>query len=137
MVQGTQIVKVIKEILIRVSLLIAVLIAAYFTTDFFHDFNENFFHYINPPGFFSMASLAEWFLALDLALVFWSGIFFGIMGKNFDYILIGLTILLAFWGYSGTENVTQQMYLGLIGVAVLGSFLGYCLKLARERWLTK
>jgi hypothetical protein len=135
MVQGTQAIKVIKDILFRFALLIVVLVATYFSTDIFHNLNDSTFHYINPPGFFAMASLAEWFLALDLALIFWSGVIFGALGKKSDYIFIVLIILYAFWGYSGTSNVTSQMYLGLIGVAVLGNFLGYILKIGRQNWL--
>ena len=135
MVQGAQIVGVVQAILIRILLLALVFTAVYFTTDIFHNFNENTFHYINPPGFFSMASLAEWFLALDLALVFWTGVMFGAVGKKTDYILIATIFLYALWGYSGAANVTQQMYLGLIGVALLGNALGYMLKVGKERWL--
>lgn len=108
---------------------------SFLTGNFFQNFNENIFQYINPPGFFAMASLAESLLALDLALVFWSGIILGASGKKSDYILIVLIILYALWGYSGTTNVTSQMYLGLIGAAILGNAIGYGLKLARLKWL--
>ena len=137
MVSGTRVMKIVGKIFLRLLLLAGVFIITFFTGDLFHSFNENIFHYLNPSGFFSMASWAEWSLTLVLAAVFWSGILFGSLGKKIDYIFISLVMALALWEYSGTDNVTPQMYLGLIGVALLGNAIGYLLKLARVRWFAR
>lgn len=136
MVSRKRIISATKAFILRFSLLIGVFVLSFFTGNFFHDFNENVFHYVNPSGFFAMASWAEWSLAFDLALVFWSGLIFSYLGKKSDYILIVCIILYAIWGYSHTDNVTPNMYLGLIGVTLLSNAIGYALKLARLKWLS-
>lgn len=135
MVQGA-LIKTVIDVVTRILILLVVLFLSAFTSDPAHDFILNIFHYQNPSGFFA-ASWAEWSIAWVLTSVFWSGIIFGAIGKKIDYIFNFVIILFALWEYIGAENVTPQMYLGLIGVALLGNALGYALKIGRKNWFGK
>ena len=121
--------------LLRVTFCFGVIAIGAYTSGPFYQLNNDVFGYQNPPGFFSIPSLADWILAWVLAMIFWSGIFFGTIGKKIDYILISLFLIFGLWNYLYTDNVTSQMYLGFIGIALLGNALGYLLKLARLRWV--
>lgn len=134
MVSGKRIGIILLTVTTRIFLFVAVLVMSLYLSPPFEDLNRIVFDYRKPSGFFGF-TLSEAFLALTLSLTLWSGIIFGAIGRKIDYVFIGLVFVLAFWEYSSAENVTPQMYLGLIGVAVLGNFLGYLLKLARQRWL--
>ena len=122
--------------LLRTSFILATIVLAAYTTSPFFELNQNVFHYQNPSGFF-IASWAEGVLAWVLALIFWSGILFGALGRRIDYILVALFIIFGLWNYFYTDNVTPQMYLGLFGVALLGNAIGYMLKLARLKWFER
>jgi hypothetical protein len=129
-------VKILGTIVGRMSLLIIVLTIGYFTAQPFQQLNEELFNFINPPTFF-MASWADGVLAWCLSSVLWGAIIFGTLGRKIDYIFLGVVFLFALWNYVYTQNVTPQMYLGLIGVAAIGIFLGFCLKLLRQRIWSK
>lgn len=120
----------------RILFFLSVIVMGAFSSGFFYSLNEKIFEYQNPAGFF-IPSLADWGLAFALAVVFWSGTLFGLIGKKIDRILILFFILFGLWTYVYTDNITPQMYLGLVGVALLGNTIGYGLKLARLRWLKK
>lgn len=107
-----------------------------FTAFPFHEFNQNFFGYQKPPGFFGF-TLADWELAQVLAMIFWSSLIYGTLGKKIDYIFIAIISLFSILDFFYTDNVTPIMYLGLIGVAVLGNTLGYMLKVGRRNWFGK
>ena len=123
-------------ILGRILLILPILVVSFLSAAPFEYFNDTILGYQTPPGFFGF-TIIDGILAWTLSFIFWSGILFGILGKKIDYVPIVLIIALALWMYSGTDNVTPQMYLGLLGVALLGNAIGYILKLARLRWLSK
>jgi len=121
-------------VLLRVVLLAVVSVAAFYTSPNVLDMLNNYFGYRTPGGFFTLADI---FVSLDLALVFWSGIFFGVLGRKIDYILIGLFVILAVWEFSSIETATTNMYLGLVGIVVISNATGFALKLLRQRFLPK
>ncbi len=133
MVSGTLIKKRAGTIIIRILLSIVILVLGMLTALPFFEFIQNVFDYQSPSGFFGYA-FTDWELAWVLAMIFWSGIIFGSIGKKTDYIFISVFLIFGFWGYLYTENVTPQMYLGLIGVALLGNTIGYMLKIGRRNW---
>ena len=57
------------------------------------------------------------------------------LSKKIDYAFIIIIFIFALWDYSYPPAVSFLMYIGLIGVALLGNALGYLLKLARLRWV--
>ena len=127
--------KIITEVAFRFFLLILVFTVALFTSDPAHQFLTKYLQYQLPSGFFGL-TLADWTLAWTLTSLFWGGVVFGALGKKVDFVFFFLIVLFALWEYTGTENVTSQMYLGLVVVAVVGNAIGYLLKLGRERWLS-
>ena len=96
-------------------------------------FMENILGYQRSSGFFGF-SIEHLVLSFIMALILWVSTFFGALGTKVDYWVIGGFLILAFIIFQGSSI---NMYLGLIGVALLGNFLGYLLKLARERWFDK
>ena len=121
------------SMLLRTLLLVIVLVLGIFTAFPFHEFNHNIFGYQKPPGFFGF-TLADWEIASLLASVFWGGIIYGIIGRRVDYIFFVLIFLFTLWDYWYPPSVPPLMYLGLVGVAVLGNVLGYMLKVGRQNW---
>src|SRR5690242_14244977 len=74
---------------------------------------EGYLGYITPPGFFGF-TLADAFISLALGLVFFGGIFFGVLGRKIDYAIEIIFIIYALWEYSGTSTTTTAMLIGLI-----------------------
>jgi hypothetical protein len=125
------------QLLFRLFLLFAILILSALTSTIAHDVILNIFGYQIPSDFSDTGSWADWSLAFVTTSLFWSGIIFGTFGEKIDYVFVALTILFAAWEYIYSSNITPQMYLGLIGVAVIGNLIGFCLKLARQKWFTR
>ena len=128
--------KNIISIIFRISLFVGILFFAMFVLYPIHDFILGTLNYKNPSDFFG-TSWAEWSLAWVLTCVLWGGIIFGTLGKKIDYIFFALILSLALWEFVFTDNVTLQMYLGLVGIAVLGNILGYMLKVGRQNYFGK
>ena len=130
MVQGTRIKQVITSIVVRIIAFGAALYAsAYIPTNTLY-FMENTLGYQRTSGFFGF-TIEHLILALTINFIFWASIFFGALGKKIDYWIIGGFFCFSLLLFQGSGI---SMYLGLIGVAILGNFIGYTLKLARERW---
>lgn len=110
-------------------------LAAY-SAHFFLDILENYLGYKTPSGFFGF-TFADAFVALDLGLLFWGSLIFGILGKKIDYLIVFLLLLSALWEYFGTETITTNMYIGLVIALLVGSVIGFVLKLARQKFLPK
>lgn len=70
--------------------------------------------------------------SLYLALALWGSIVFGAIGKKTDYVIIAGIFLFGLWDYAGTDNVTTDMYLGLIAVTLAGNAIGLGLRLVRQ-----
>ena len=120
-------------VFVRILLLIIALGLGGFTSFPFHAFILDTLNFKNPSDFFG-ASWADWGLAWTLTSLFWSGIVFGALGKKIDYIFIAIIFLFSLLIFFYTKNVTLAIYLGLVGVAVLGNVLGYMLKVGRQTW---
>jgi hypothetical protein len=134
MVQNSLVLRVVWQILIRIIFLcLAVWIAAY-TSSFALDILKNNLGYVTPDSIFDV-NFSDMFISLDFALVFWSGVFFGNLGRKIDYILIAIIFVLGLWEFVGTPNATLAMHLGLVGAVVFGNAIGFGLKLLRQRFL--
>ena len=116
----------------RLFLLFAIFAFALFLQDPFYYFLIHTLHYKEPSFFF----INLYFLGLGwtLSWTFWSGVVFGAFGKKIDYVFILIVFLLSILDFVYTENITPSIYLGLVGVAVLGNVLGYMLKVGRQNW---
>ncbi len=125
---------VIVRFILRFSLVCVIVYIAAQISPLFQDLNSHLFHYKTPIGFFDMASWADSILALCLGLNLLGGIILGVIGKKTDYVIISGIFLFGLWNYTGTGNVTLDMYLGLIGTLVLGNVIGFGLKLARRKF---
>jgi hypothetical protein len=123
-------------ILLRIILLCVVIALAAYSAHFFLDILENYLGYKTPSGFFGF-TFADAFVALDLGLLFWGSLIFGILGKKIDYLIVFLLLLSALWEYFGTETITTNMYIGLVIALLVGSVIGFVLKLARQKFLPK
>ena len=121
------------NILLRIFLLFVVIALGAFTALPTHTFVIDSLRFENPSDFFG-SSWADWSLAWILASLFWGGIVFGVSGKKIDYFFTLLLSVIGFLGFVYTKNVMPLMYLGLVGVAVLGNVLGYMLKVGRQNW---
>jgi len=132
MVQGTRVIEIIKTVSVRLLLIIPVLFLGALTSSVGHEYLV-FMGYQAPSGFFGFA-LTEELLAWFLSSIFWSGLIYQTFGKKIDQIFIITIFVIVSWEYFSADNMTWQIYFGLIGVALLGNFLGYLLKLGRERW---
>lgn len=128
----SKVLKISLAVTSRLLLLVIVVILSAYTSETAHQLITETFGYQNPSGFF-VPSWADSILAWTLTMLFLGAIFFGALGRRIDYIFIGIIILFTIWSFVGTDNVTNQMYLGLIGVAVVGNAIGYALKLARHK----
>jgi hypothetical protein len=120
----------------RAAILVGLVVVSFFVASPFWYINDSLFNYQRPSGFFGF-SLTDAFLAWTLSLTFLNAIMFGAIGKKVDYVFIILVTILAFLEYWSADNVTPQMYLGLVGIALVGNAIGYALKLARLKWFTK
>ena len=120
---------IITGFLIRLLALVVTLLLGVTTADYFEFFNRVTlnFHPSEPLG--AYGGIIN---ALVLSWVFWSSIAFGGLGKRSDYFLVGVFFLSALVIYYGDTNA--QMYFGLVGTAILGSGIGYVLKLLRLRF---
>src|SRR3989344_7670928 len=126
MVQRSRTLKIILGMGARIVLLLAVFFIGLFTSTPAYNFIEGT-GYKPSDGFFG-SSWGNWELAWVLASVFWGGIIFGTLGKRVDYIFFGLLFLFAVWEYSYPPIVSMQVYLGLVGVAVISFIIGFILK---------
>jgi hypothetical protein len=97
---------------------------------------KNYLGYVTPEGFFGF-TLTDDFVSLDLMLVFLSGIFLGTLGKKADYFIFIVIFLQALWEYNGTSTITDAMFFGLFGAALIGNAIGFGLKLLRQKFLPK
>ena len=123
---------------LRLILLVLVFVLGIFSEIPVTTFLTQTLQYHEPVGFFdSLNGLETGFLSVFLSWIFWMGILFGGIGKKGDYIFIGISVILLALLFSQEAGSTPQMYLGLIGVAVLGNALGYCLKVGRQNWFGK
>lgn len=117
-----------------ILLLIAIGFGVFFFPFTTHDFVVNILGYQKPPGFFGF-TWADWEITWVLTSVFWSGVIFCFFGKKIDYFFLAFVVLFAIADYSYPPAVSPQMYLGLIGVALVGCAIGYGLKLLRQKVL--
>ncbi len=120
----------------RIVLFFFLLIVSYYISDPFHEFILGSLAYKIPPGFF-IDSWADWSLAWFLTFTLLGGIIFGALGKKIDYFFIALLIALDIWEWTGTDNITQQIWITLIGTIIVSNILGYILKLLRQKFLPK
>jgi hypothetical protein len=137
MVQST-LVKSILGVIVRVFLLAGILIFGFLLSNPFYFFLVKTLGYHEScGGFFELCGFETEALSLVISYIFWVTFVFGILGKKMDYIFSTILFLLAFLLFTQEKNITPQMYIGLIGVALLGNALGYILKIGRENWFGK
>jgi hypothetical protein len=127
---------IILQILIRIITFCLIILASDKILNLSLEILKDYLGYITPDTIFDI-NLADPLIAFLLVLPFWCGAMFGILGRKFDYAIIILCIAFSFFGYYGTETVTTKMYLGLVIAAILGSAIGFALKLLRQRFLPK
>ncbi len=127
---------IVGGILLRIILLCIVSVLAYYSIPFFLNILEKYLGYTTPSGFFGF-TLSDGFVSLDLGLLFWGSLIFGALGKKTDYLLTILLLASALWEYIGLETITKNMYLGLVATLLIGSAIGFALKLARQKFLPK
>lgn len=136
MVQRTRVVNLTFGIFGRLLLLVVAFgVGLVFFQVQIHQFVVETLGYQNPPGFFDMASWAEWDISWNIATSFWIGIIFGTLGKKIDYIFIIALFLLFSLDSLYTGNMTWLVYSGLVGATILGNVIGLGLKLLRLRFL--
>lgn len=131
MVQG-QVVKMIRLIFSRAFILIGAFFIGIFTSSPFYNLIQRF-SYQSPGSFFDF-SLGGWEIAWVLSWVLWASVLFGIFGKKIDYIFLFFLLLFALWDFSSPTYVPQAIYIILGGVALVGSIIGFGLKLLRLRF---
>lgn len=125
--------KILWSIVWRILLLIPIAVGSLFLQDPFYSFLINTLHYQEPPGFFGFN---PYFLGPGwvLSWTFWSGITYQIIGRKIDiYFIVGIFIF-SIWNLYITQNVTSNIHIALIGVALLGNIIGFGLKLLRQRF---
>jgi hypothetical protein len=136
MVQNSRAWIIVWKVLIRVIFFCGAVWLAAYTSGFALDILENNLGYKTPDVIWG-GNLVDGFVGLGLSLVFLGSIIFGILGKKVDYFIIFCFIALGFWDFWSTSTVTLNMYLGLIGAAILGNAIGFGLKLLRQKFLPK
>jgi hypothetical protein len=122
------------SILIRIVVLLPIAVVSFYLQDPFYSFLIKTLHYQEPSSFFGF-NLYVFGIGWVLSWMFWSGIVYGSMGKKIDMIFLALIFIFSVWNVYATENVTPIIYLGLIGVALVGSAIGFGIKLIRQRFL--
>jgi hypothetical protein len=122
-------------VFLRIILFLVVIgFGVFFFPNTIHGFVINTLGYQNGPvGLFDMANLGDWEVSFLLSSVFWFGIIFGTLGKKIDYILFLVFFIFALWDYFYPPAASYEVFLGLIGAAVLGNIIGFILKLARKK----
>ena len=136
MIQRSKVEKIIWGTLIRIFLFVGIFIIGFVSQYFFNSFIINTLGYYEPTGFFGFTlhiSEPGWMFSS----VFWGAIMYGIIGKRIDYIFITVVFLLTLLDFYQSENITPLMYLGLIGVLVVGNIIGYTLKQLRITFLSR
>ena len=137
MVSGIRVKQIGLDIILRSLFLLAALFAAAYAPSINSYFLEYSLDYQRSGGFFGF-SIENVIIELIFSFILWASILFGAIGKKIDYLLIVSFIILAVIAfYNSSASLNIKMYLGLIGVALLGNAIGYMLKLARLRWLHK
>jgi len=124
------------KILLRIVLFCMMVYLAAYESVFALNILWNYLGYVTPEGFFGF-TFTDDFVSVELPLVLFGSIFFGVLGKKIDYILIFLILLQALWEYNSTSTVTYGMFWGLVGAAIIGNVIGLILKLLRQRFLPK
>ncbi|HVV38890.1 MAG TPA: hypothetical protein VHD31_01015 [Candidatus Paceibacterota bacterium] len=116
----------------RMFWLIFVLVIGFILVDGFIPFVTQYLGYSESSTFFgAFQGFATDFLALVFSYALWVSVIFGALGKKADYIII---TLYAFLGFFLLYNLSLKIYLGFIGVTILGNLIGFCLKLWRQRF---
>lgn len=123
-------------IVLRVILLIGIIFGSAFILYPFHNLIVGSLSYKIPEGFFQ-TSTADWELSWLLTSTLIGGMIFGTLGKKIDYIFIAMFIALDIWEWTGTENITLQIWFVLVAVILAGNIIGFALKLLRQRFLPK
>jgi hypothetical protein len=136
MVQNSRAWLIVWKIFLRIVVLILVAFIANFESPLALEILKNNLGYITPEGFFGF-NLTDDFVSFELALVFVSGVFLGLLGKVADYILIIFFILFAAYDYFSVTSLTNLMTFGFVGAVLLGNAIGFGLKLLRQKFLPK
>lgn len=136
MVQKSLILKSLLVFLGRIVLFFVIVITSALISDPVHNFILNVLQYKTPSGFFGF-TLADWDLALFITSTFFIGVIFGGLGRKIDYIFIALLIILDIWEWTGTENITLNLWVTLIVTIIVSNAIGFGLKLLRQRFLPK
>lgn len=135
MVQRSRDTIITRAVLLRVLLFVSILVIGFYEGRLFLSFLTDKLNYKEVcSGFCFLEGFGAGLLALTLSYSFWFGVIFGAVGKKADYIVIGVFFILALVMFYG---LSFQIYLGLIGVALLGNAIGYILKIGRENWFGK
>lgn len=134
MVQKSRSASIGLKILSRVGLLFLVsIVGLFFFPITIHDFIVNVLAYHRPNGFFGYTA-TDWILAWIISFSFLSGIIFNLFGKKIDYIFIFLLFLLSSYEFLTAENMTLLVYSALVVATIIGTILGFGLKLLRKRF---
>lgn len=131
MVQST---KYIKYFLFRFFLLLSALIISIWLADPFEIFLKTTLDYKGSGGFFGF-DISSAILAVIMSWLFLGSILLSYLGRKADYVLSGILFLFSLFLFSRSGEISQQIYMSLIPLSLLGNAIGYGLKLLRQKVL--
>ena len=129
----TSIASAFRIVLLRAALLAIIAILTWFSGYLFWEVIKNYIGYQTPGVFFSFVS--DLIVIFGLGLTFWGGVFFGALGRWWDYLLITILTGWSLYSYSLIEENTAHMLLYLMAAALLANAIGFALKLLRQKFL--
>lgn len=125
-----------ETLILRVFVLVVLFIINFWIGEPFYQLVVDRLDYHEPGTLFiSFYGFSGVILGWLMSYTFWCGVVLGTLGKKIDYVLSTAVFLFAFWVYLTTTNVTPEIYLSLLGVAIVGNLIGYALKVARMHFL--